>query len=85
MEATIRKKPTMFRLDEELVTRLKELAKREHRSLNNFVECLLFDVAYNEPNEITKAAMEESKSGRLRGTTPVDTSSVEAMFKSAGL
>ena len=85
MEATIRKKPTMFRLDEELVTRLKEMAKREHRSLNNFVECLLFDVAYNEPNEITKAAMEEAKSGRLRGTTPVDTSSVEAMFKSAVL
>ena len=85
MEATIRKKPTMFRLDEELVMRLKEMAKREHRSLNNFVECLLFDVAYNEPNEITKAAMEEAKSGRLRGSTPVDTSSVEAMFKSAGL
>lgn len=85
MEATIRKKPTMFRLDEELVTRLKELAKREHRSLNNFVECLLFDVAYNEPNGITKAAMDEAKSGKLRGTTPVDTSSVEAMFKSAGL
>ena len=85
MEATIRKKPTMFRLDEELVRRLKELAKREHRSLNNFVECLLLDVAYKEPNEITKAAMEEAKSGKLRGTTPVDTSSVEAMFKSAGL
>ena len=85
MEATIRKKPTMFRLDEELVTRLKELAKREHRSLNNFVECLLYNVAFNEPNEITKAAMEEAKSGRLRGTTPVDTSSVEAMFKSADL
>ena len=85
MEATIRKKPTMFRLDEELVRRLKELAKREHRSLNNFVECLLLDVAYKEPNEITKASMEEAKSGKLRGTTPVDTSSVEAMFKSAGL
>ncbi|MCH5227229.1 MAG: ribbon-helix-helix protein, CopG family [Muribaculaceae bacterium] len=85
MEATIRKKPTMFRLDEELVTRLKELAKREHRSLNNFVECVLFDVVYNEPNEITKAAMEEAKSGKLRGTTPVDTTSVESMFKSAGL
>ena len=85
MEATIRKKPTMFRLDEELVARLKELAKREHRSLNNFVECLLLDIAYNEPNDITKAAMEEAQSGRLRGTTPVDISSVEAMFKSAGL
>ena len=85
MEATIRKKPTMSRLDEELVTRLKELAKREHRSPNNFVECLLFDRANNEPNEITKTAMEEVKSGKLRDTTAVDTSSVEAMFKSAGL
>ena len=40
---------------------------------------------YNVPNDITQAAMEEAKSGSLRGTTPVDTSSVEAMFKSAGL
>lgn len=29
--------------------------------------------------------MAEAKSGRLRGTTPVDTSSMEAMFKSVGL
>lgn len=85
MEAVIQKKPTMFRLSTELIDRLKELAKKEHRSLNNYVECVLLDVAFNEPNEETLAAMEEVKSGKLRGTTPVDTSSVEAMFKSAGL
>lgn len=30
-----------FRLDSELLEKLKEAAKREHRSLNNYVECLL--------------------------------------------
>lgn len=85
MEATIQKKQTMFRFNSELVDRLKEMAKREHRSLNNFVECILLDVAFNEPNKLTKAAIAEARSGRLRDTTPVDTSSVEAMFKSAGL
>ncbi|MCM1041380.1 MAG: toxin-antitoxin system protein [Bacteroides sp.] len=85
MEATVQKKATMFRLDADLIVRLKELAKQEHRSLNNFVECVLLDAAYNEPNEVTKAALEEARSGKLRNTTPVDTSSIEAMFKSAGL
>lgn len=85
MEAAIQKKATMFRLNVDLIERLKEMAKREHRSLNNFVECVLLDVAYNEPNEVTKAAMEEARSGKLRDVPPIDTSSVEAMFKSMGL
>lgn len=82
MDVGIQKKATMFRLDVELIERLKEMAQREHRSLNNFVECVLLDVAYNEPNEVTKAAMEEARSGKLWDVPPVDTSSVEAMLKS---
>ena len=85
MESAIQKKATMFRLNVDLIERLKELAKREHRSLNNFVECVLLDVAYNKPNELTKAAIEEARSGKLRDVDPLDTSSVEAMFKSVGL
>ncbi|MDE6037671.1 MAG: toxin-antitoxin system protein [Duncaniella sp.] len=85
MEAAIQKKATMFRLSIDLIDRLKEMAKREHRSLNNFVECILLDVAYNEPNDVTKAAIEEARSGKLRDVQPVDTSSVDAMFKSMGL
>ncbi len=81
MEAAIQKKATMFRLNSDLIDRLKEMAKKEHRSLNNFVECVLLDIAYSEPNETTKAAIEEARSGKLRNATPVDTSSVEAMFK----
>ncbi len=85
MKAAIQKKATMFRLSTDLIDRLKEMARSEHRSLNNFVECILLDIAYNEPNEVTRAAIEEARSGKLRGTTPVDTSSIDAMFKSAGL
>ena len=85
METAIQRKATLFRLNVDLLDRLKEMAKREHRSLNNFVECVLLDVAYNEPNEVTKAALEEAQSGKLRSAPPVDTSSVEAMFRSMGL
>lgn len=85
MEAAIQKKATMFRLSVDLIERLKEMAKKEHRSLNNFVECILLDVAYNEPNEVTKAAIEEARSGKLRDVEAVDTSSVDSMFKSMGL
>ncbi len=85
MEASIQKKATLFRLDIDLIERLKELARREHRSLNNFVECVLLDVAYNEPNAETRAALEEARSGKLKDVPPIDTSSVEAMYKSMGL
>lgn len=85
MEAVTQKKATMFRLDVNLVERLKELAQQQHRSLNNFVECILLDIAYREPNEATKAAMEEARSGKLRNTPSIDTSSVDAMLRSMDL
>ncbi|MDE7472958.1 MAG: toxin-antitoxin system protein [Muribaculaceae bacterium] len=85
MEAAIQKKATMFRLNVDLIERLKAMAKRDHRSLNTFVECVLLDVAYHEPNEVTKAAIDEARSGKLRDVPAIDTSSVEAMFKSVGL
>ena len=81
----MQKKATMFRLNVDLIERLKELAKREHRSINNFVECVLLKVAFNEPNEVTKAVIEEAQTGKLRSVEPVDTTSVYAMFKSIGL
>lgn len=83
MDIALSKKSTLFRLPSDLVERLKEMARKEHRSLNNFVECILFDVAYNnEPNAITKAAIEEARDGKLRNASPVATASVDAMFKS---
>ena len=83
MDITIQKKAQSFRLPVDLIEKLKKLARKQIRSLNNFVECALLDLAYAEPNEETLAAIEEAKSGKLQG--PLDVSSVEAMYKSMGL
>lgn len=74
----------MFRLDIDLIERLKELARREHRSLNNFVECALLDVAYTEPNADTIAAINEARAGQYVGED-IDPTSVESLLKSAGV
>lgn len=83
MDIILEKKAHVFRLPVYLLDKLKELAKKDRRSLNNYVECLLLDAVYHEPNEETIAAINEVKAGRLEG--PIDTSSVEAMLKSMDL
>ncbi|MEG1188708.1 MAG: toxin-antitoxin system HicB family antitoxin [Bacteroidales bacterium] len=80
MEAIINRKQTAFRLSTDLLDRLKEEAKKEHRSLNNYVESILMEIIYNEPNRTTMAAIEEAKAGKYAGT--IDTSSMEAFIKS---
>ncbi len=85
MELAIVKKNQSFRLSVDLIERLKMLAKYENRSLNNYVETTLLEAAYNEPNELTKAAIKEAKSGACRKSKPIDLSSIEAMEKSMGL
>ena len=83
MDTAIQKKAQSFRLPVDLIERLKKLARQQNRSLNNFVECALIDLAYSEPNAETRAALKEARSGKLQG--PLDVSSVEAMYKSMGL
>ncbi|MBD5283552.1 MAG: toxin-antitoxin system protein [Bacteroides sp.] len=79
------KKNQSFRLPVDLIDRLKQLAKRQNRSLNNYVETLLLDAAYHEPNATTLAAMQEAESGALRNEPALDLTSVQAMEKSMGL
>ena len=74
------KKLVMFRLNSDLLDTLKSAAKCEHRSLNNFVECILRNVMYSEPNEETKAAIEEARAGK--NLKKVDMSSFENFMKS---
>jgi len=83
MDIALQKKSQSFRLPVDLIERLKIMARKQNRSLNNFVECALLDLAYNEPNKTTKAAIEEARAGKLEG--PLDVSSVEAMYRSMGL
>lgn len=85
MDIVVPKKNQSFRLPVELIERLRQLAKRENRSLNNFVETVLLEAAYCEPNDVTLAAMKEAQNGKLRNTTPLDLSSIEAMERSMEL
>ena len=55
------RKQTVFRLRTDLLDRLKVAAKKENRSLNNYVESVLLDAVYREPNEETLTAMKEAK------------------------
>lgn len=80
METSVERKQTSFRLSTELLRKLRVAARRENRSLNNFVESTLMDAVYNEPNEETVAAIAEARSGKYAGT--VNTSSMEAFIKS---
>lgn len=55
---------TAFRFRKDLLNRLKIRARKENRSLNNYIETILMDVVYNQPNEETIAAINDAKSGK---------------------
>ena len=58
------KKQTAFRFSEDLLERLKDRARKDNRSLNNYVEKILMEAVYDEPNEEMVAAMKEAKEGK---------------------
>lgn len=62
MATTTIRKPASFRLRADLLEMLRLNAIRENRTLNNYVESVLLDYIFNEPNETTKAAVMEAKS-----------------------
>lgn len=64
MATTTTRKPASFRLRSDLLDGLRRNAERENRTLNNYVENVLLDIVYHEPNATTKAAIAEAASGR---------------------
>lgn len=66
------RKRTAFRLRTDLLDRLKVAAKKENRSLNNYVESVLLDAVYREPNEETLAAMKDAKENGNLETLDLD-------------
>ena len=80
METKAVKKLTSFRIDESLINKLKVEARRTNRSLSNYVEYILMNSIYNEPNETTLFAIEEARTGKAAGT--IDTSSMDNFIKS---
>lgn len=83
MNIAIEKKTHVFRFPAFLMDKLKELAQKDRRSLNNYVEGLLLDAVFNEPNTTTEASLQDAREGKTEG--PIDTSSVDAMLKSMDL
>jgi len=69
---TIKRTQTAFRLRSDLLKKLKEDARRENRSLNNYVESVLMDVVSRQPNDTTLAAMKEVQSGKALGVLDVN-------------
>ena len=80
MATTIQRKQPSFRLRTDLLDFMKEDAARTNRTLNNFLESLLLDYYYNEPNEVTKAAIEEAMNRKDYPEGEVY-DSVEELFK----
>ena len=81
--ANIGKSYMGFRFRNDLIGVIREEAKRENRSLNNFMENLLirhFSVDEKVPNAATIAAIEEARTGKSTGR--IDMSSFEAFMKS---
>lgn len=72
METKTTRKATGFRLNNDLLKRLKQKAKKENRSLNNLVETILFEAVYREPNEETLSAIREVESGVELETLDMD-------------
>ncbi|MBR3916467.1 MAG: toxin-antitoxin system HicB family antitoxin [Bacteroidaceae bacterium] len=72
MDAVLDRKQTAFRLSTELLAKLKEAATRENRSLNNYVESVLMEVVYNNPNKLTIKAMREAREKRELETLAAD-------------
>ena len=66
------RKQTAFRLRTDLLDRLKVAAKKENRSLNNYVESVLLDAVFREPNDETLAAMKDAKENRNLETLDLD-------------
>ncbi len=80
MDIAIERKQTAFRLSCDLLKKLKEAARRENRSLNNYVESVLMDVTYNNPNKLTIKAMKDAKENHRLET--LSSESLETLIES---
>lgn len=72
MTIVIERKQTAFRLSTSLLNKLREAAERENRSLNNYVESVLMDAVFSNPNKLTLAAMKEARENRDLETLDVN-------------
>ena len=84
MKTKEEKTSIIFRTHRTVLEIAKYYAKKENRSLNNYIETLLkrevkmdYPISKNRPNQETKKAIEEARNGK--GLTKVET--IEYLFK----
>jgi len=66
ISTSVFKKITSLRIDNELYSYIEELAKKEKKSVNNFIETLLVNATgYHEPNPETLRTIDEAKKEKL--------------------
>ena len=58
------KTQTAFRIDTSLLELIKEKAKKQRRSLNNYIENLLYKDIESEPNEETINAINDAENNK---------------------
>lgn len=63
---------TAVRLHKDLIEALKEKAKADNRSLNNYIEKLLYQDVGHLPNQATKSAIEEAQKDKLEPIEDLD-------------
>ena len=63
---------TAVRLNSDLLEALKERARADKRSLNNYIEKLLYREVGDIPNDATKATIEEARNGKLERIENLD-------------
>jgi len=55
---------TALRLDKELLSKIREKAAAEKRSLNNYIEYLLYREVGDIPNEKTQKAIQDARNNK---------------------
>ncbi len=63
---------TPLRLDQELLAILKEKAAASNRSLNNYIETLLYKQVGRVPNQTTIEAIQEARKGNVETIEDLD-------------
>jgi plasmid stability protein len=72
MATVVSRTQTSFRLNDELIEKLRIEAKKHNRSLNNLVESVLMAFVAHRPNETTLAAMHEAETSDNLETLDLD-------------
>lgn len=80
MSTVLQKIPTTINLRSDLIESLNNEAKKNKQPLDMFIENILMEVSFDEPNKDTVEAIKELRSGKYAGT--LDVSSYVLFVKS---